>query len=80
MPTLSTTLRSIPELIEDVRTGILVPPGDARATIEALDTVLSDPAAMAEMVRRARTDFAAGWTRDTWADQSIDVLDRVVQS
>ena len=80
IPTLSSTIRSIPELIDHGRTGMLVPPGDTRATIDALDTMLSDPTATAEMGECARADFATEWNWDSWTDQFMDVLDRVVQS
>lgn len=49
---------SIPEVIQDGRTGILVPPGDAAALADALEILLQDPArrksmghAAAELVR-----------------------------
>ena len=41
---LATDLPGIAELIEDGRTGILVPPGDARALAAALERMIRDPA------------------------------------
>jgi colanic acid/amylovoran biosynthesis glycosyltransferase len=44
IPALSTTISGIPELIEDDKTGLLVPPNDAAALADALAKLMSDPA------------------------------------
>jgi glycosyltransferase involved in cell wall biosynthesis len=56
LPCIATRLSGIPELIEDGRTGILVPPGDPKALAAALTVLIGDPE------RRARLG-AAGSAR-----------------
>ncbi len=51
-PVIATRVGGTPELIEDGRTGLLVPSGDARALAEALATVLRDPA-LADRLRQS---------------------------
>jgi glycosyltransferase involved in cell wall biosynthesis len=52
LPVVSTPVSGIPELIEDGRTGLLVPPRDAAALASALERLLSDPG-LGESLRRA---------------------------
>jgi len=42
IPTISTYISGIPELIEHERSGLLVPPRDPRALADALQRVLQD--------------------------------------
>jgi glycosyltransferase involved in cell wall biosynthesis len=56
LPVVSTTVGGIPELVEDGRSGMLVPPGDAPALARALTSLLQDPA-------RGRAMGAAGAER-----------------
>ena len=43
LPVASTTGGALPEVVEDGVTGILVPPGDAPALAEAIQTLMGDP-------------------------------------
>lgn len=43
VPVVATSIGATPELIEDGRSGLLVPPGDACALAEAVSRVLQDP-------------------------------------
>lgn len=49
LPVVSTAISGIPELVETGRTGILVPPGDARALADALEALAGDPQRRARM-------------------------------
>jgi glycosyltransferase involved in cell wall biosynthesis len=42
IPTVSTTISGIPELIEDRKTGLLVPPQDEVSLAKAIATLLED--------------------------------------
>lgn len=53
-PVVATRAGSIPEVVEDDRTGILVEPGDERGLAEALISLLSDPQRAGEMGRAGR--------------------------
>jgi glycosyltransferase involved in cell wall biosynthesis len=53
-PVVATRIGGIPEVVEDGRTGLLVPPEDPRALAGALAAVLRDGAAARERAARAR--------------------------
>ena len=53
-PVVATRIGGIPEVVEDGRTGLLVPPEDPRALAAALAAVLRDGAAARERAARAR--------------------------
>ncbi len=55
LPVVATSRGGIAELVDDGRTGRLVPPGDAEALAAALCALLSDPAARRRMGAAART-------------------------
>lgn len=63
---LSTAVSAIPELIEDGRTGMLVPPGDPDALAAALAALIGDPARRADLAGaglarlHAEFDMSAG--------------------
>jgi glycosyltransferase involved in cell wall biosynthesis len=58
---IATRLPGIAELVEDGRTGVLVPPGDKRALAAALEALIRDPARRARLAAageaRVRRDF-----------------------
>ena len=54
VPVVASRVGGIPDAVLHGENGLLVPPGDARALQEALQTVLSDEAKRAGMARRAR--------------------------
>jgi len=53
-PAIATVSGGAPEIIEDHRTGLLVPPGDAEAMAAAMDRLLSDAETAAAMGAAAR--------------------------
>ncbi len=61
-PVVAARAGSSPELVEDGRTGLLVPADDHRALAAAISSLLADPARAAQMGRagldRARTEFS----------------------
>jgi glycosyltransferase involved in cell wall biosynthesis len=66
---LSTWVAAIPELIEDERTGVLVPSGDPRALADGLRRLIGDAGLRARLgaagMRRVRDDFTA----EDWAER-----------
>ena len=50
--------RTIPELIEDGESGLLVPPNDAGALADAIDRLIADPAFAARLAVNARARIA----------------------
>ena len=53
-PVVASRVGGIPEAVEDGKTGILVPPGDARALASALTVMMDNPEKALEMGRRGR--------------------------
>jgi glycosyltransferase involved in cell wall biosynthesis len=56
VPVVASAVGGVPELVDDGRTGLLVPPGDVAALAGALTRLVSDPAEADRMGR-------AGWAR-----------------
>jgi glycosyltransferase involved in cell wall biosynthesis len=53
-PVIATNGGGVPEIVEDGKTGILVPMGDVTAMAQAMSRVLADPRSAAEMGMRGR--------------------------
>lgn len=54
-PVVATTAGGIPEMVEDERTGLLVPPGDPAALAAAIERILGNPALARRLADTART-------------------------
>jgi glycosyltransferase involved in cell wall biosynthesis len=74
LPIVATNVSSIPEIVADGETGLLVPPDDPAALAEALSRVLADPGTFGAAGReRAGTAFSVG----RMADATLAVYDQV---
>jgi glycosyltransferase involved in cell wall biosynthesis len=73
VPVVATNVGGTPEIVQDGRTGLLVPPGDPAALAAGITRVLDDPPAAARMAVAARAYVEAnhGWPR------IIDEYDRL---
>jgi glycosyltransferase involved in cell wall biosynthesis len=69
IPIVSTAIGGTEELIEDGRSGLLVPPGDAKALAAALHRALGDPELRHALAARARERIDAGLTREQTASR-----------
>jgi glycosyltransferase involved in cell wall biosynthesis len=75
LPVVATSVSSIPEIVADGETGLLVPPDDPAALRAALERVLADPAGLGEAGRRrARQEFSV----ERMARRTVDVYERRV--
>lgn len=70
----------IPEVIDDRRTGILCPPGDAGAVAAAIAQLLQDPDAARAMGRRARERVESRFSVDAMVEGNLEVYRRVVSA
>jgi glycosyltransferase involved in cell wall biosynthesis len=71
LPCVATATCAIPEIVEHGVTGLLVPPADGRAIVEALCALADDPAEAAAMGRRGR----GRWERRfTWGQVADAIL------
>lgn len=73
IPIVSSAIGGTDELIEDGRSGLLVPPGDAEALATALRRLLAEPDLGAEMAARARERVDAGLRREQIAGRVTGV-------
>jgi glycosyltransferase involved in cell wall biosynthesis len=64
LPVITSTAGPTAEIVDDGRTGVLVPPGDAAALREAMARLAQDPEATARMGDAARDAFLARFTVD----------------
>ncbi len=67
VPVVATAVGSVPELIEDGSTGVLVAPGDLPAMVRAIGAVRDDPARASAMGEQARAAIVSGWTPSAMA-------------
>jgi glycosyltransferase involved in cell wall biosynthesis len=78
VPAVATTAGGIPELVEDGRTGLLVPPGEPTALAEAMAALAGDPARAVELGRAARRRVAARHHPGGHADALLDCYRRAI--
>ena len=68
-PLITTSAGSLPELVRDGETGVLVPADDAESLRHAIDSLLADPARAEALGRRARAHVEATHCWDAVAAQ-----------
>ena len=66
LPVVASRWRGIPSIVDDGRTGFLVPPGDAVALAERIETLLTDRELAEGMGRRGRARFLDGFTLEVF--------------
>jgi glycosyltransferase involved in cell wall biosynthesis len=74
----ATTVGAVPEMIEDGRTGLLVPPGDAPALARALQQLLESPDRRRALARAARATYEQRFTPAVQARRVVDVYRAVL--
>ena len=76
-PVVATNVSSIPEIVSDGETGLLVPPDDAVSLASAVNRVLDDPSDYGERGReRARREFSVA----RMTERTLDVYRRALSS
>lgn len=71
-PVIGTQLGSLPEVVEDGVTGLLVPPGNPQALREKMQFLLQNPQKAAEMGKNARQRVLERYTWKQVADRCLD--------
>ena len=74
-PVVASRLGALPELIEDARTGLLVPPANAEALAEALRRFIDDPTLRQRCVTEARRRVEAQWTVERMIERTLAVYE-----
>ena len=77
-PIVASRVGSIPEVVEDGKTGLLVPPGDDKALAGALLQVLRDRETAAAMGRAGRARLEERFTRRAMAEATERVYDHLL--
>lgn len=71
VPVVCTPVGSVPEMVEDGRTGLLVPPGDSEALADALQRLVSDAGLRQTLARNARAVHDARYRLSSHTDRLI---------
>jgi glycosyltransferase involved in cell wall biosynthesis len=74
VPVVATQVAGIPELVEHERTGLLVPPGDARLIAEQVARVLDDPLLRDRLIAAAKRKVAAEFNVHTEACRLFELF------
>lgn len=76
LPVVSTRVGGIPEIVEDGRTGRLVPPGDAAALAKAISGLLDSPGEREALGRAARAEAERRFSTKTWVERLGEVYEQ----
>jgi glycosyltransferase involved in cell wall biosynthesis len=74
IPVVATQIMSIPELVEDGRTGLLVAPGRVDTLVEALDRLMTDSSLRERLAREGQRKVLAEFDVNVSASRLRDVL------
>jgi glycosyltransferase involved in cell wall biosynthesis len=80
LPVVATDWRGIPSIVEDGRTGFLVPPRDAAALAERIESLLASPDLAAAMGERGRERFRDRFTADVFQRRMEEVIASVTSA
>lgn len=77
-PVVATAVNGVPEIVQDGRTGLLVPPRDAGALTGAIGRLLRAPSAAHQMARAGQAIVAARFTAERMVRDTEAALARVL--
>ena len=77
-PLVATAVGGLPEIIEDGRTGLLVPPRDPPALAQALETLLTKPELRTSLATASASRLSE-YSIDAVADRFVDLYERLVK-
>lgn len=72
-PVVASAVGGLPEIVEDGRTGLLVPPGDAHALAHAIRELVSDPERAAAMGAAGRERALEAFSQQRCTDQTDEL-------
>lgn len=78
LPIIATNVGGIPEIIDDGKTGILVPPENPQALAEAINKLLQNPDLAANLARAAKSKVEMHFSAKTMAEKTAEVYDKVL--
>lgn len=74
LPVVGTHINAVPEIVLDGRTGLLIPPGDRAALVDALDRLIASPELRMEMGMAARAHIERTADPDAYRARLADAL------
>ncbi|HEB86088.1 MAG TPA: glycosyltransferase family 1 protein [Gammaproteobacteria bacterium] len=77
-PVIASNAGGTPEMVSDGENGLLVPPGDPQALVQAADRLLSDTSLCSRMGKRARQIIMKDWSIEIMADRTMRVYEEVL--
>jgi alpha-maltose-1-phosphate synthase len=77
-PVVASGVGGIPEVVDDGRSGLLVPPSDPKALAAAVNRLLDNPELAAEMGRAGRERAAADFSWRSIAEQTVALYEAVI--
>ena len=78
LPVVATKVGGIPELIQQGRSGLLVPPGDTNALAESITTVLSKPFLSKRLGEAARIRIQTGFSFEKMFQETVSLYRTVL--
>lgn len=78
VPTVATTVGGIPEIIEDLKTGILVPPAEPELMEKAIRAILQNPSGASELAKAAKSRTETLFNAKTMAELTSKVYDEIL--
>jgi alpha-maltose-1-phosphate synthase len=77
-PVVASAVGGIPEVVDDGRTGLLVPPSEPKALADAVNRLLDDPGLAVEMGRAGRRRAIAEFSWGAIAEQTVELYEAVI--
>ncbi len=77
LPVIATQVGGVAEAVEDGRSGILVPSGDADALADAIVTLATNPELRRSMGERGQAIFREKFDYDHWIARTLEVMGQV---
>lgn len=79
VPVIASEVGGVPEIVEDERTGLLVPPGDEKALADAIDRALGDSSWRDRTAEAARTKVERDFSIDAWFNRLENLYSAVLR-
>ncbi|WP_339948277.1 glycosyltransferase family 4 protein [uncultured Albimonas sp.] len=79
-PLVASRVGAIPSIVDDGRSGVLTPPGDAAALAAACQTLLDDPARMRRIGEAARQEALRVYAPETVARQTVAFVEECAEA
>jgi glycosyltransferase involved in cell wall biosynthesis len=78
IPVIGSNIGGIPEVFENERSGLLVPPGDSKALAATMRRLWDDPALCVRMGKTARASALKRFTPDVYYGRLMEIFDRAI--